>query len=282
VERHVALHLLHDLVDVAVEDGHRAEPLEISERLRSVLGDPAPLRIDRPQRNVREDHDRGAARERRQVPLEPLELIRAQAAELARLEVEHVDEPHEVHPAVVERLPAATRPAHREPVQVLGAAVREHVVLSRDVEGPLDAGALERLAHRVERARLLGVGDVAGVDQEGRLGVERLDARDRGLEGAQRVGIRRALEPDVGVADLDEAEALPGPFRLGRPRPEHARARHTPDHRPQQAGAGPRHALQEAAPIELVPFIRVAHEPLLSGMTTTLPVIRGCSVQKYS
>ena len=100
---------------------------------------------------------------------------------------------------------------------------------------------------------------------------------------AQRVLVRLALEADVGVADLDEAEALPRALRLGRAA---ARARASastpPDHRPEEAGAGPRHALQEAAPIQLVPFALVAHVPLLSGVTTTLPVIRGCSVQKYS
>src|SRR5581483_4564612 len=58
VERHVALDLLHDLVDVAVEHGHRAEAFQVTERLGAVLGAPAPVLEDGPERNVGEHHDR--------------------------------------------------------------------------------------------------------------------------------------------------------------------------------------------------------------------------------
>jgi len=43
VERDVALDLLHDLVDVTVEHGHRPEPREVGEGLRTVLGPPPPF-----------------------------------------------------------------------------------------------------------------------------------------------------------------------------------------------------------------------------------------------
>src|SRR5271166_3279588 len=48
VERHVALDLLLDLVNVAVEHRYRAEPLQIAERARGVLGAPTPFLVDRP------------------------------------------------------------------------------------------------------------------------------------------------------------------------------------------------------------------------------------------
>src|SRR5215468_3486653 len=57
---HLALDLLHDLVDVAIEHGHRAKPLEVGQRLRRVLGCPAPLRVQWPHRDVGQDDDRGA------------------------------------------------------------------------------------------------------------------------------------------------------------------------------------------------------------------------------
>src|SRR5882724_13009210 len=44
VEREVALDLLHDLVDVAVQDRDGSETFEIPQGLRPVVGDPAPLR----------------------------------------------------------------------------------------------------------------------------------------------------------------------------------------------------------------------------------------------
>jgi hypothetical protein len=62
VKGDVDLNLLHDLVDVAVEHRHRTEALEMVERARRVFGAPAPGWIDAPQRNVREDDDRGRGR----------------------------------------------------------------------------------------------------------------------------------------------------------------------------------------------------------------------------
>src|SRR6476661_5129203 len=46
VEADVPLHLLHDLMNVAVEDRDRAEPLEKGQRLPAVVRHPAPLGID--------------------------------------------------------------------------------------------------------------------------------------------------------------------------------------------------------------------------------------------
>ncbi len=74
VERHVPLHLLHDLVDATVEHGHAAEPLEQGQRLFAVVGAPAPLGIDAPERDVREHDDGRARRQVADVALEPLEL----------------------------------------------------------------------------------------------------------------------------------------------------------------------------------------------------------------
>src|SRR4029077_17676373 len=99
----------------------------------------------------------GAAGESLDVLLQPVELGLSEAPEPARLEVEHIDQPDEVHPFVVEALPAGARRS-AEPAQVLCAPVGKNVVLTRYVEDPLSLGALERLGDGVEGARLLRVG----------------------------------------------------------------------------------------------------------------------------
>src|SRR5262245_30893624 len=58
MEGDVSFDFLHDLMDVAVEHGHRAEALEVAKRPRAVFRTPTPLRIDGPQWNVCEDDDR--------------------------------------------------------------------------------------------------------------------------------------------------------------------------------------------------------------------------------
>jgi hypothetical protein len=116
-------------------------------------GAPAPLRIDRPQRDVSEDDDGRAALEALDVFLEPLELFLAEAAETARLQIDDVDEPDEVHAAFVEALPAGAMRAFTESLQIALAIVAEHVVLARHVEHR-DGEIREHLLARVELRRL--------------------------------------------------------------------------------------------------------------------------------
>src|SRR5258708_36856674 len=61
VERDVAFHLLHDLMNVAVQNGDGTEALQVSECLLAVIRAPAPFGIDRPERDVREHDHRSAA-----------------------------------------------------------------------------------------------------------------------------------------------------------------------------------------------------------------------------
>jgi hypothetical protein len=98
--------------------------------------------------------------------------------------------------------------------EVLLAAVLEDVVLAGNVEHLTGLGALERLGDRVEGAGLLSVGYVARVDEELGRGRQRVDTRDGFAERGHRLRVGRALEADVRVADLREAEA-PGRRRLG-------------------------------------------------------------------
>src|SRR5581483_2836696 len=100
VEADVALHLLHDLVDVAVQHGDRAEALQVGERPLAVLGVPAPFGVDGPQGDVRVDDDRRAAAERREVVFQPLELLVAEHTSALALEAQRVHQADEVDAAV--------------------------------------------------------------------------------------------------------------------------------------------------------------------------------------
>src|SRR5262249_1469907 len=207
-----------------------------------VLSSPAPLGIARPERTVREDDDRSAGRERRQILLEPLDLILAERADSLALVLEHVDEPDEVRALVVEALPAAL--AHRAlavAAQIFLAAVQEDVVLARHVEHALGLHRLEHLRDRVDGAGLLAVRLIPRAEDEGRGGFERVDAVDQLLQGRGRIAVGLALEADVRVADLHEAEAAGYRVRRLR-RTDRARGQHARSRSPDERRARPRHA----------------------------------------
>src|ERR1051325_7471043 len=118
VEADVPLHLLHDLVNVAVEDRDRAEPLEKGQRLPAVVRHPAPLRIDRPERHMSEHDDGRAGAQALDVLLEPVELSRSEVPQAAGLEVQNVDQADEVNAFLVEALPSGARRSP-EPTEIL-------------------------------------------------------------------------------------------------------------------------------------------------------------------
>src|SRR5579862_9133286 len=93
-------------MNVPVQNGDRTEALEQRKRLRAVLGAPAPLLVDHLQRNMREHHDRGTVRPVLEVGVEPCELLGAEIAESAALQIDHVDEAYEVDAVIVVTVPA--------------------------------------------------------------------------------------------------------------------------------------------------------------------------------
>src|SRR5437667_5582337 len=105
VERDVAFDLSHRLMDVSVEHRHRAELLQTGERLRAILGSPAPLRIHRPQRNVREHHDGSAVLQVLYVVLQPLQLLVAKCPKSPGFQIHHVDQPDKMRPLLVKAVP---------------------------------------------------------------------------------------------------------------------------------------------------------------------------------
>src|SRR4051794_21016708 len=141
MEGDVAFDLLQHLVDMAVKDRHGAEPLQAIERLRAVLRCPAPLRIDGPKRDVREDDDRRAGGEAADVILEPGDLFLAEAGQTARLEIDDIDQPDEMNALAVEAIPAGALRALSVTLHVRMAIIQP-VVLAWNVMdlamGPFD------------------------------------------------------------------------------------------------------------------------------------------------
>src|SRR5215813_744770 len=69
VKSDVAFHLSRRLMNVAVQDGDRPKSSQESQRLLGVIGPPPPLRVNSPQRNVRENNNRRTRRKRREILL---------------------------------------------------------------------------------------------------------------------------------------------------------------------------------------------------------------------
>src|SRR5215469_16562087 len=108
MEGNFAFHFLHHLMDMPVEHSHGAEAFYIRQRLRAIVGTPAPIGIDRPQWNVREEHDGCAGRASLQVFLEPLKLLVTERSQAARLQVGNIHKADEMHPLVIEAVPAGS------------------------------------------------------------------------------------------------------------------------------------------------------------------------------
>src|SRR5262249_50774941 len=129
---------------------------------------PSPGRIDRPQRNVREDDDRGRCRPALQVTLQPFELLISEIAQAAGLETDNVDEADEMHAVGVEAIPARALGAATVAVAVELYVFVENVVFARHVmhvEPRLRDDAIG-----VVEFRWLGeMGDIAGMNDKGRL-----------------------------------------------------------------------------------------------------------------
>ena len=169
VEGHVALHLLHHLVNVPVEHGDRAEALQNRESLRTVLGAPAPFGVDGPQRNVREDDNRRAGGDMGDVLAEPFQLLRADRAEPFQLGA--VVETDEMHALMVETLPGLAGGRFAEALEKQFAVVAGDVVFAGDIEHRFLIKALEDLLQRVKFGGLGKVSEVSCVENE----VRRLD-----------------------------------------------------------------------------------------------------------
>src|SRR5205814_6017290 len=111
VERDAALDFLLDLMDVAVEHGHRTEALQVTERAGSILSAPPPFLVNRPQGYMSKNDDRGARRTAGEVLLHPFELVVAELGTTggfeSGVELENVAKRDEMHTAMIKAVPAS-------------------------------------------------------------------------------------------------------------------------------------------------------------------------------
>ena len=122
---------------------------------------------------MRQHDDRRARRQRLRRPSPAIPAARRRAGQAGRfeagIEVEHVDQPDEMHAAGIEAVPAAPL-GLLAVAREIGLAVVDigDVVLAGDVEDLL-VGALDHLVGGVPLRLFRQVADIAGMDQEGRL-----------------------------------------------------------------------------------------------------------------
>src|SRR5580692_8227046 len=74
VKRNITLHLLHDLMDMAIEHCDRAKSPQHREGLLAVRRSPSPGRIHRPEWNVRKNYNGSAALQPAEILLQPVKL----------------------------------------------------------------------------------------------------------------------------------------------------------------------------------------------------------------
>ncbi len=115
-------------------------------------------------------------------------------------------------------------------------------------------GALEHLIAGIKFRWLRKVADVAGVQQERRSRGQRINSAYRLAQRLGNIRIRGLIKSNVAVGNLHEHQ-----FRAGRRthlahslRVHRHRTQHSALQRPQNAGAGPGHALQKSATVHAV------------------------------
>src|SRR5579872_6028953 len=247
MERDVAFDLLHHLMNVAIEYSHGTEALHVAQGLCAVFGAPPPFGIKAPQRDVRKQHDGRAGGSPLYISFEPLELIRTELAQT--LLGSHVDEPYEVDALLIEAVPASAFRPFAVALQILLPVIVGGVVLAGYAEQLLLRGALQDLVHRVKFGCLRQMTEVAGMDDE--LGLDRksVDLVDGRLERAVDIGIRRFVESDMAVADLNEGQFT---FGISQLLPESLRRGNPAGKAPNHSSAGPGHALQKSSTVDPV------------------------------
>src|SRR3954454_900191 len=192
-----------------------------------------------------EDNDRSARRQAGDVVFQPFELIFAEIAQTAGLEVHDIDEADVMDTLLVETVPAGAARSLAVAVEVgLALLVVEQIMLPRDVEDR-NANLLDQLIGVVEFLVLGQVADIARVDHEAWLHGQQLDPVDRFAERAERIRIGRLVETDMTVADLQEAERTGQGFRGKRLAEAHGLGE-TAAEGPEDPGAGPGHAFEKA------------------------------------
>src|SRR5690242_2470865 len=102
---HVAFDLLKHLMNVAVENRYRTKALQVSKGAFAIAGPPAPLRVNRPKRDMRKHYNWSVRTQPFYIRFEPLELLVAKLAQAAGLKIKDVDQANEMNAVLIEAIP---------------------------------------------------------------------------------------------------------------------------------------------------------------------------------
>jgi hypothetical protein len=138
----------------------------------------------------------------------------AESSEPVRLEIHHVDEPDEVHAAVVEAVIALVGGGLAETAEIFGALAIGDVVLAGHGVKLSDVQSRHQLRRGVEFLGFRKMGDIARVNGERWFHGHGVDEADRLLQRPGDIGIGFLAEPDMRVADLEEQRDAADPGRV--------------------------------------------------------------------
>src|SRR5262249_21315334 len=101
---------------------------------------------------MREDHNRGVGAQTFYVVFEPFELVVAELAQTAGLEIQHVNQAYEMNAVLVKAVPtrAFSGDVLQVPLAVHLSAIIEHIMLPGHVKDVFSLTALKDLVERVE------------------------------------------------------------------------------------------------------------------------------------
>ena len=193
-------------MNVAIQHGDIFIRCEGVHHVIAVAREPFPVGLQVEERAVGEDDDGSGAWKSRQVIAQPAKLFRADLGLGAR----NVVEPDEVYAAVVKRIMCFAEVLAKQ-----YAAIKPGVVLAGNKPqlGRLDSACnLPELGHaRGVYIFVLGiVCEVAGEKHEFGCLRQPVDDFNRSLERCGARGIRRSVEADMRIAELDKGERRHG------------------------------------------------------------------------
>src|SRR6266852_3136660 len=97
--------------------------LDVRQSLFAVVGSPAPLGIDGPQRNMCEEHNRSAGRTALEIALKPLQLFVTERPHASSFQIGDIYETNEMHSLVIKAVPPTTLCAFPITLEILLAVV---------------------------------------------------------------------------------------------------------------------------------------------------------------
>src|SRR5208282_436571 len=270
MKSHVAFDFLHDLVDVTVEHGYGAKFLQVGQSLRAVLRAPTPVGVDGPQGYMGEYDDRRAVLEMFHILFHPIELLAAERAQSARLQVQHVDQADEAHAFVVKAVPSGSLSVLSVAFKIRLPVIVQHIVFARDKEDVLRTGAFQNLIDGIELFGSGEVADVARVQQKLGLAGQSVDLVHRRLQGRNYIRIGGLIESHVAVADLYKAEVSALAAVVIHAFGKGTRHWNATTHGPDQSGACPGHALEKSPAIDPV-VVEVLHSLIYDILVIHFP-----------